>query len=138
MSPGQTPPGAHGSVAEEIAALAEALRSRGRSEAGTGARAGGGRGAAGEEPDSARDDHAHPPGVGACEFCPVCRAIAARHTVSPAAVTSLADLARQAEITLRALAVDLPARSEGAPTPPREDIPVDDLGEADAGDADDE
>lgn len=130
MSPDAPAPGAHGSVAEEIAALAEALRSRRRS-AGAGGEAGE------EERGSIRDEHAHASGIDACEICPVCRAISALHTVSPAAVTSLADLARQAEITLRALAVDLQARSEGDPTPTREDIPVDDLGDVGADDADD-
>lgn len=125
MTTGARPPQAHGSVAEEIAALAEALRSRGRGDPG-----GGPPRAQGEQEGSVRDDdHLHGGGMDACEICPVCRAIAAVHTISPAAVTSLADLAHQAEITLRALASDLQTRGEGGPAPAREDIPVDDLGD---------
>jgi hypothetical protein len=129
MSTGSRAPDAHGSVAEEIAALAEALRARRtpgaeRSAAGTDPAADPGA-APGEAPDEA---HEHGRSIDACEICPVCRAIAALHTVSPAAVTSLADLAHQAEVTLRALAVDLRAHGEPDSPPAREDIPVDDLG----------
>ena len=60
-------------------------------------------------------------------ICPVCRAIAALHTVSPGAVSALADLAHQAEVTLRLLAADLQQRQDAAPQPEREDIPVSDL-----------
>jgi hypothetical protein len=104
-----TTEGPHGTVAEEIAALAEALRMR----------------AGGTE---RTHTHSDTPGIDVCEVCPVCRAIAMLHTVSPAAVTALADLAHQAEVTLRTLAADLAtSRDAGAATPPREDIPVDDL-----------
>lgn len=123
MTTGPRPPGPHGSVAEEIAALAEALRSRSRDGSGS-------ERAPDQDRGSAREnDHDHGPGIDTCEICPVCRAIAALHTVSPAAVTSLADLAHQAEITLRALASDLQTRGEGASASAREDIPVDDLGD---------
>lgn len=124
MATGPRPPGPHGSVAEEIAALAEALRSRSRDGSGTERAPGHGGGSVRE------NDHDHGTGFDTCEICPVCRAIAVLHTVSPAAVTSLADLAHQAEITLRALASDLHTRGEGASAPAREDIPVDDLGES--------
>ena len=113
---GDPPPGPHGSVAEEIAALAEALRARSRSGEGS-------------APDGVHHDHgpARAPGLDTCEICPVCRMIAALHTVSPAAVTALADLAHQAEVTLRALASDLQTREGSGAAPTREDIPVDDL-----------
>lgn len=129
-------PASHGSVAEEIAALAEALRARGR-DGGGAQRAGGedeppGAGAGGEE------EYRHRPGTDACEICPVCRAIAALHTVSPSAVASLADLAHQAELTLRALAVDLRAREADTGAPAREDIPVEDLGDDTGDDVGDE
>jgi hypothetical protein len=105
-----TTEGSHGTVAEEIAALAEALRMR----------------AGGTERTHTHSDTTA--GIDVCEVCPVCRAIAMLHTVSPAAVTALADLAHQAEVTLRTLAADLAtSREESAATPPREDIPVDDL-----------
>lgn len=116
MSSGSRTPDAHGSVAEEIAALAEALRAR---RAGEGGR-----------PEATRDEsHEHGRSLDTCEICPVCRAIAALHTVSPAAVSSLADLAHQAEVTLRALAVDLRTQAEPGTPAAREDIPVDDLGD---------
>ena len=118
-APGSSRPG-HGSVAEEMAALAEALRARGPKGAGR-------RG----DPDSERRhrEHAHEPpaSLQACEICPVCRTVAALHTVSPSAVSALADLAHQAEVTLRALAVDLQRREEPGEQPAREDIPVEDL-----------
>lgn len=111
MSPHDRP----GSVAEEIAALAEALRARS-------ARPGGGS-------TEGNSGHDHP-GIDTCEVCPVCRLMAALHTVSPAAVVALADLAHQAEVTLRTLASDLQAARAGSEeTPSREDIPVDDLDE---------
>lgn len=129
-APGTPPPGPHGSVAEEIAALAEALRNRSRGGEGTTAPDG----APGHGPGR---DHAHdaarPPGIDACEICPVCRVISALHTVSPAAVTALADLVQQAEVTLRALASDLQTREASGAAPTREDIPVDDLSD-DVGD----
>lgn len=138
----------HGSVAEEIAALVEALRAGGRREGmgeqstggstgGTGSTRSRAPGAADEaaegqdeEPAAAKTctcdcDHTT---IDACEICPVCRAIAALHTVSPGAVNALADLAHQAEITLRTLAADLRRQSEQAAAP-REDIPVLDLDE---------
>ena len=115
----------HGSVAEEVAALVEAIRaggSRSRSERPRS-----------EQTDRVEDgactcdaDHS---AVDVCQVCPVCRAIAALHTISPTAVSALADLAHQAEVTLRALAADLHRqRSEPAP-PEREDIPVNNLDE---------
>lgn len=142
MSSAGTPPSAgHGSVADEIAALAEALRVRGRGAAATAAQGFSSSGSfeqgqegdeaqrsGGAEQGSAGDPaHTHPPGMDACEICPVCRAIAALHTVSPAAVTALADLVHQAEVTLRALATDLQTRQSHDSAPQREDIPVDDL-----------
>ncbi|MCA1781644.1 MAG: hypothetical protein ABR500_15450 [Dermatophilaceae bacterium] len=137
---GTPPSGSYGSVAEEIAALAEALRARSRGGDGGPAGASGTGGDHGDDHghgdtnDHDRDHDRHSgTGIDACEICPVCRAIAALHTVSPAAVTSLADLAHQAEVTLRALASDLRMREEGTSAPAREDIPVDDLGD-DVGD----
>ena len=109
-----------GSVAEEMAALAEALRARGPT--GSGRRPDPG-GEAGEHEHA----HARPAAMEACEICPVCRTIAALHTVSPGAVSALADLAHQAEITLRALALDLQRRDEPGTQTAREDIPVEDL-----------
>ena len=142
MTSGPPPSGSHGSVAEEIAALADALRARtfeGGGPAGAGARRteqDGGRGPQHEHGHEHEHDAAHEhdarargPAMCACDICPVCRAIALLHTVSPTAVTALADLAHQAELTLRALAEDLQARGEDGFAPPREDIPVDDLGD---------
>lgn len=107
--------GLHGSVAEEMAALAEALRARAP------------KGAARQDGDA----HESHESMQACEICPVCRTIAALHTVSPSAVSSLADLAHQAEITLRALAVDLQRREQSGTgsgsESTREDVPVEDL-----------
>ena len=123
--PGGSAP--HGSVAEEIAALAEALRARARDGAGPPPAA-----SADDRPEpgtGGAQEHRHRLGMDACEICPVCRAIAALHTVSPSAVASLADLAHQAELTLRALAVDLRAREAETGAPAREDIPVEDLGD---------
>lgn len=103
-----------GSVAEEIAALAEALRARSARTRGDGA-------------GGAAPGHDHP-GIDTCEICPLCRMLTAIHTVSPAAVVALADLAHQAEVTLRTLATDLQAaRTESEDPPTRQDIPVDDL-----------
>lgn len=134
---------ATGSVAEEMAALAEALRSRApkparRPVSATGRGAGADAGdkhqdAHGPQDGPSQDTHSSHYGprqagaVDACEICPVCRTIAALHTVSPSAVSALADLAHQAEITLRALAVDLQRREESGGEPTREDIPVEDL-----------
>lgn len=133
--PGPPPTGPHGSVAEEIAALAEALRtrSRGGEEAAPDGVPGHGPGRAHTHDHDHHRDRAQPPGIDACEICPLCRMIAALHTVSPAAVTALADLVHQAEVTLRALASDLQAREESGAAPRREDIPVDDL-DGDVGD----
>lgn len=134
----------HGSVAEEIAALAEALRSRvprgdsaaadstgERGAADAGAHGAGAKSSAGtsRSAEGACDCSCHHPHarVDACEICPVCRVIGALHTVSPSAVDALADLAKQAEVALRALAVDLQSRDEAPSTTAREDIVVDDL-----------
>ena len=130
----------HGSVAEEIAALVEALRAGGRREgmgeqSSTGSTRSRAPRAAGDAPEGQDEESAaaatctcdHTT-IDACEICPVCRAIAALHTVSPGAVNALADLAHQAEITLRTLAADLRRQSEQAAAP-REDIPVSDLDE---------
>ncbi|HHU09943.1 MAG TPA: hypothetical protein GXZ60_08015 [Intrasporangiaceae bacterium] len=105
----------HGSVAEEIAALAEALRAR--------------RARPGAQPRGSAEDGPppHQPGIDACGICPVCRLITTLHTVSPSAVNALADLAQQAELTLRTLAVELQRQEKESATPAREDIPVDDL-----------
>lgn len=105
----------HGSVAEEMAALAEALRAR-RSQSGGDTR---------ERPSSLDDPAAEH--LETCAICPVCRAIAALHTISPSAVSALADLAHQAELALRVIATDLATHQDTAPQPEREDIPVDDL-----------
>ncbi|MGA8047742.1 MAG: hypothetical protein WCA30_15895 [Dermatophilaceae bacterium] len=103
-----------GSVAEEIAALAEALRAR---STRTGD----------DDPEGAGAGHEHP-SIDTCEICPVCRMMTVLHSVSPAAVVALADLAHQAEVTLRTLATDLQsARTESEDPPARQDIPVDDL-----------
>lgn len=135
---------ATGSVAEEMAALAEALRSRapkaarGRTGSATGEGAGADPRLRHQDSHDPQDDHHHDThnshhgprhggAVDACEICPVCRTIAALHTVSPSAVSALADLAHQAEVTLRALAVDLQRREESGGEPTREDIPVEDL-----------
>lgn len=102
-----------GSVAEEIAALAEALRARSDR--------------AGRDDDGAATGH-HDPPIDTCEICPLCRLMTVLHSVSPAAVVALADLAHQAEVTLRTLAADLQSARAGAEDPPaRQDIPVDDL-----------
>lgn len=109
----------YGSVAEEMAALAEALRARRpRTEhAATGDPR--------ERPSSLGD----PPSehIDACGICPICRAIAALHTISPNAVNALADLAHQTELVLRVIATDLATHQDPSPEPEREDIPVDDL-----------
>lgn len=115
----------HGSVAEEVAALVEAIRA-GSSKSREG------------RSQSRRPEHVEDgectcagdlTGIDTCQICPVCRAIAALHTISPTAVNALADLAHQAEVTLRALAADL-RRQQGEPAAPaREDIPVTDLDE---------
>lgn len=110
-------PDQHGSVAEEIAALAEALRAR-RARPGAVPRG------------TAEDGPApHVPGIDACGICPVCRLITTLHTVSPSAVSALADLAHQAELTLRTLAVELQRQEKETASSAREDIPVDDLGD---------
>lgn len=121
--PGAHGPGAHGSVAEEMAALAEALRARRPRQSARASDASTG------EPDPL----AGPPvdRLDTCEICPVCRAVAALHTVSPGAVSALADLAHQAEVTLRLLAADLTQQQSAAPQPEREDIPVSDLDDRD-------
>lgn len=115
----------HGSVAEEVAALVEAIRAGNSKRRAEGA-------------ESRRTEHAEQgactcecdhAGIDVCEICPVCRAVGALHAISPTAVSALADLAHQAEVTLRALAADL-HRQQGEPaTPAREDIPVTDLDE---------
>lgn len=103
-----------GSVAEEIAALAEALRARSTRRGD-------------DDPEGSEPGHRHP-SIDTCEICPVCRLMTVLHSVSPAAVVALADLAHQAEATLRILATELQtARSESEDPPPRQDIPVDDL-----------
>lgn len=112
--------GAHGSVAEEMAALAEALRARAPRRDTTGA-------ADGPESDGDNAGHRHSEPLDTCEICPVCRSIAALHTISPGAVSALADLAHQAEVTLRALAMDLQRHQDPPADSTREDIPVDDL-----------
>jgi hypothetical protein len=106
--------GRPGSVADEIAALAEALRAR-----STRARA--------SEPEDAAPGHDHH-AIDTCEICPLCRLMTVLHSVSPSAVVALADLAHQAEVTLRTLAADLQAARAGPEGPPaRQDIPVEDL-----------
>lgn len=123
--PGAKGPSDHGSVAEEIAALAQALRARApRRDHGSPA----------DEDDIGADAHNRQDHhIDTCGFCPVCRSIAALHSVSPAAVSALADLAQQAEVALRVLATDLQRQQgqqgqhgqpEGAR---REDIPVEDI-----------
>lgn len=115
----------HGSVAEEVAALVEAIRAGGSRSRGERSRTG----QTDPVEDGACTCGADRSGIDACQICPVCRAIAALHTISPTAVGAFADLAHQAEVTLRALAVDLQRqRSESGP-PEREDIPVNDLDE---------
>lgn len=119
----------HGSVAEEVAALVEAIRAgsrRGEQTAGS-ARSDHEPGKGGKRADCTCDcEHTT---LDVCQICPVCRSIGALHAISPTAVSALADLAHQAEVTLRALAVDLHQQQGEPAAPPREDIPVTDLDE---------
>lgn len=120
MTDSSTEDPGYGSVADEIAALAEALKAR-RPRSG-GAAPGDPR----PRPESLEDLPAEHLDV--CGICPLCRAVSALHTVSPNAVNALADLAHQAEVVLRVIASDLAQqRQESAAPPEREDIPVDDL-----------
>lgn len=115
----------HGSVAEEVAALVEAIRAgsskRGAPSAGSAPTDHGARGDC-----TCACEHTS---LDVCQICPLCRAIGALHTISPTAVSALADLAHQAEVTLRALATDLHQQQGEPPAPAREDIPVTDLDE---------
>ena len=112
MTDEESPRATAGSVAEEMAALAEALRAR--TPRWESAPPAGEHAAPAHEHDARRLD--------ACEICPVCRALSALHTISPATVTAMADLAQQAEGVLRALAVDLQRRQE-----PAEDVDVEEI-----------
>ncbi|MDO5501721.1 MAG: hypothetical protein Q4G67_00985 [Actinomycetia bacterium] len=118
----------HGSVADEIAALIEALRARTPGAAASGAASDSGeRRDDGEKAADACECGQTHSRLDACQICPVCRALGALHTVSPATVGALADLAHQAEVTLRALAADLQRRNEPPGPTSRTDIRVEDL-----------